>query len=48
VFSPNPLRNVAMALDTPPPAGAGTLKVTYKAPEDQGGGLLAEGTLEVR
>lgn len=48
VFCPNPLRNVAMTLDTPVPEGPGTLKVTYTAPEDQGGGLLAEGTLEVR
>jgi len=46
VFTPNPFRNMTMILD-PPCKGGGRIHVTYSSPEDQGGALLAEGSLDV-
>ena len=45
VFTPNAFRNLAMPLEGP--VGRGRLRVTFTAPEDQGGALLAEASLEV-
>jgi len=47
VYTPNAFRNVNLALD-PAPQGAGRIQVTYCAPREDGGALLAEGSLELR
>lgn len=47
VYSPNPHRNVVIPMDPAVPKGGGRLAITYSAPPDQGGALLAEASLEV-
>lgn len=46
VFTPNPCRNVSLALDGGAPRG-GRIRLTFSLPQEQGGTLLAEGTLDL-
>lgn len=47
VFTPNAFRNVVLPLEPSALPGPGRIQVTFSAPADQGGALLAEGSLEV-
>ena len=47
VFSPNPLRKVAMALEGAAPAGPGRIQLTYTSAEEPSGELLAERSLDL-
>ena len=50
VFTPNPFRNITMALEAPYQGarlGGGRIHLTFSAPGDQGGALMAESTLAV-
>jgi hypothetical protein len=48
VYTPNAFRNFSLPLDPLPPQGGGTIQVTYSVPPEEGGGLLAEGSLDLR
>ena len=47
VFSPNPLRKVAMALEGAAPAGPGRIQLAYTSAEEPSGELLAERSLDL-
>jgi hypothetical protein len=50
VYTPNPFRTIKFPLEAaarPAKLGEGQLKITFAAPEDQGGALLAETVMDL-